>query len=220
MRYLIALIAAVLAVLGFAGHASAQATSTGWYGYVVTGSTYTSTTADWTMPSLTCTSQDNDEYVAIWTGLDGYSSPTTEQIGVLAECLNDTTEYVAWYDMYPGTVEDFDNTLEPGDDLVASVAYDGSSKFTLTLDDTTRGWDESTTQTLAGTDRSSAETVVEAPSTLSCVPAQTLADFTNDTVDGKALGDLDPVEVTGSDPDITVSAVSGKSFSVTCEGSV
>jgi hypothetical protein len=220
MRYLIALIAAVLAVLGFAGRASAQATSLTWYGYAVSGSTYTSTTADWTMPSLTCDSQDNDEYVAIWTGLDGYASPTTEQIGVLAECLDNTAEYFGWYDMYPGPVEDFDSTLEPGDDLDASVTYDGSSKFTLTLQDTTRGWDDTTVQVLSGADRSSAETVVEAPGTLSCVPAETLADFTNDTVDGKALGDLDPVEVTGSDPDIIVSPVSGKSFSVTCKGSV
>jgi hypothetical protein len=220
MRYLIALIAAVLAVLGFAGRASAQATSLSWYGYAVTGSTYTSTTADWTMPSLTCDSQDNNEYVAIWTGLDGYSSPTTEQIGVLAECTDDTAEYFGWYDMYPAAAEDFDNTLEPGDVLDASVTYDGSSTFTLTLRDTTRGWDESTTQTESAADRSSAETVVEAPDTLSCVPTETLADFTGDTVDGKALGDLNPVEVTGSDPDITVSPVSGKSFSVTCKGSV
>jgi hypothetical protein len=220
MRYLIAAIAAILAVLGFAGRASAQATSLSWYGYVVTGSTYTSTTADWTMPSLTCNSEDNDEYVAIWTGLDGYSSPTTEQIGALAECSDGTAEYFGWYEIYPGPVEDFDNTLKPGDDLDASVTYDGSSKFTLTLRDTTQGWDASTTQTESAADRSSAETVVEAPSTLSCVPAETLADFTDDTVDGTALGDLNPVEVTGSDPDITVSPVSGKSFSVTCKGSV
>ena len=84
------------------------------------------------------------------------------------------------------------------------------------LDDVTAGWDKTVTATLAGAARSSAETIVEAPNTLSCTPTQTLASFTDDTVDGTPLGSLDPTLVSGGDPDITVSAVSAKTFKVTC----
>jgi hypothetical protein len=123
--------------------------ASGWYGYVVTGSTYTSTTADWTMPSLACVTKE----------------------------------------------------------------------FTVMLSDVTRGWSHTVNQSLAAAARTSAETVVEVPADLSCAPAQTLAAFTGDTVNGSPLGSQDPVKVTGTNPHITVSAVSGKTFSVTCDGS-
>ena len=218
MRYLIALIAVLLTGSGFAQRASASplATAEGYYGYTVTGSTYTSSTADWTMPSYTCGAKTSNTYLAIWTGLDGFTSATVEQVGAEAYCLSGTAEYFGWYDLYPAAPVDFSNTLSAGDKLEASVTYDGSSKFTLTLDDVTAGWDKTVTATLGGAERSSAETVVAAPDTLSCSPAKTLASFTGDTVDGTALGSLDPTLLSGGDPDITVSAVSGKTFKVTC----
>src|ERR1700691_4060140 len=86
MRYIASVTAiAAAAILGLLTPASAAVVPPpGWYGYVVTASTYTSTTADWTMPSLACVT--NDAYVAIWTGLDGYSSDTAEQVGAEAGC--------------------------------------------------------------------------------------------------------------------------------------
>jgi Peptidase A4 family len=208
----------LLAVLGLAApaSASAQVTSAGWYGYAVTGSTYTSTTADWTMPSLTCGGA-NGSYVDIWTGLDGYSSDSIEQVGATAACSGGIASYYAWYEVYPAAPVDWSKTVKPGDKLDASVVYDGSNKFTLTMDDVTQGWTQSATKALAGAARSSAETVVGPSSNLKCTANQTLAAFTGDTVDGSALGSLDPVKVTGTDPDIVVSPVSGKTFSVTCD---
>ena len=218
MRRLIPVTAiAAAAFLGLAMPASAATVpSLGWYGYAVTGGTYTSTTADWTMPSLACTTQS--AYAAIWTGLDGYSSDSVEQVGAEAYCSDGTASYFGWYEMYPAAPVDFSNTLKPGDHLDVSVTYAGSNKFTLTLDDVTRGWNQTVSQSLAGAARSSAETVVEVPGNLSCVPTQTLAAFTGDTVNGSPLGSENPVKVTGSDPHITVSAVSGEKFSVTCDG--
>lgn len=215
MRYLIALTAVLLALSGFAQRASA-ATSTGFSGYYVTGSTYTSTTADWTMPGFTCGAKDNGTAISIWTGLDGITSPTVEQIGATVQCSGGTADYYGWYDLYPAAPVDFASTLSPGDKLDASVTYDGSSRFTLTLDDVTAGWDKTVTGTLSGADRSSAETGVEAPDTLACTPTRTLASFTGDTVDGTALGSLDPALASGGDPHIVVSAVSGETFKVTC----
>src|ERR1017187_3036151 len=126
---LMAAAATAWAVLGLAGAASAATLPSGWYGYAVTGATYTSTTADWTMPAVSCTTSGT--YVAIWTGLDGYSSPTVEQIGAEAYCSGSTPAYFGWYDLYPGAPVDFSKTLKPGDSLQASVTFK-SSKFTLT----------------------------------------------------------------------------------------
>src|SRR5580704_8375386 len=114
MRYLVSVTAiAAAAVLGLLTPASAAVAPPGWYGYAVTGSTYTSTTADWTMPSLSCATQG--AYVSIWTGLDGYSSDTVEQVGAEAYCSGDSPEYFGWYELYPGAAVDFSQTLKAGD---------------------------------------------------------------------------------------------------------
>jgi Peptidase A4 family len=207
---------AVVAWAGLGPVASASATTSAgdWYGYAVTGATYTSTTADWTVPTVSCAAAG--AYVAIWTGLDGYSSDTTEQVGTEAYCAGPTPEYFGWYELYPADPVEFSKTLKPGDSLQASVTYK-SPDFTLTLRDVTRGWTQTATKALSGAARSSAETVVEVPSTspFTC-PASTLAAFTGDTVDGSPLGSLHPVKVTGANPDIIVSAVDGESFTVSC----
>jgi hypothetical protein len=219
MRYAIALAGiAALTLLGVPAygapaHAAPLITTIGPYGYAVTGSTYTSSTADWTMPTLKCTTSGAS--VSIWTGLDGYSSPTVEQIGAEVVCESGTAEYSGWYDLYPGATVAFSNILKAGDKLDASVSY-ASSKFTLTLEDVTQGWTQTEVKALAGADRSSAETIVEVPSNLSCSPDETLASFTDDTVDGTALGSLSPVEENAGNPHISISAVSGKTFAVTC----
>jgi len=204
----------IAASVGLGGPASAATPGGDWYGYAVTGATYTSTTADWTMPAVSCTTSGT--YVAIWTGLDGYSSPTVEQIGAEAYCSGDTPEYFGWYDLYPSPPVDFSQTLRPGDALQTSVTYQ-SSKFTLKLRDVTQGWTQTVTKALSGAARSSAETVVEAPSTLACPPPVTLANVTGDTVDGSSLGSLHPVKVTGGDSRIVVSPVNGAKFNVTCQ---
>jgi hypothetical protein len=218
MRYLMSVAGvALLTLLGLTGLAKpADALVTeGLYGYAVTGSTYTSSNADWVMAALPCTTATSGTFISLWTGLDGYSSPTTEQIGVTAECTAGKTTYTGFYDLYPDAPVDFSNTVRPGDQLDASVSYSGSS-FTLKLSDVTEGWTKTVVKALAGADRSSAETFVEAPSNLSCSPTVTLAAFTGDTVDGTALGSLSPIKVTGTNPHIVVSAVSGETFNVSC----
>jgi hypothetical protein len=204
---------AAWAVLGPAGAASATTYAGDWYGYAVTGATYTSTTADWTVPTVSCTTSGT--YVAIWTGLDGYSSDTAEQIGAEVYCAGTTAEYYGWYELYPADPVEFSKTLKPGDSLQASVTYK-SPDFTLTLRDVTQGWTQTATKAVSGAARSSAETVVQVPSTTPTCPAHTLAAFTGDTVDGSPLGSLHPVEGIGGNPDIIVSPVDGETFTVSC----
>lgn len=217
MRYIVpAGIAASLLFFGLAGTANARplGSTPEDYGYAVTGSTYTSTTADWVMPKITCSTADS--YVDIWTGLDGYTSATVEQIGADLVCSGTTATYYAWYELYPSAPVEIAKTVKAGDQLDAAVTYDGSSKFTLSIEDVTQGWTHSTTGTVTGAARSSAETVVTLPSTFTCTKAIPLAAFTDDTVDGTALGSLGPVELNGGDPHILVSAATGKTFSVSC----
>jgi hypothetical protein len=199
--------AAVLA-LGPAAPAAA-ANGPGLYGYVVTGSTYTNVTANWNVPTPTCGSASN--YTSIWTGLDGYSSATTEQTGIEIDCAGGKATYFGWYDLYPANPVDFSNPVRPGDSITASVTGTKSGSFTLTLNDVTQGWDRTVHGAVSGAARSSAEAFVEDPGELVC----STVDFTGVTIDGTALGSLDPLKVTGGDAKIVVSPVSGSAFHVT-----
>ena len=213
---LAALIAAAGLVLGTSGTASAATPSGDAYGYVVTGSTYTSSTADWTVPAISCGSAgSSSSYISVWTGLDGYTSDTVEQIGSQSACSGPTAEYYGWYELYPEALMTFSQVVKPGDELEAAVSYAGST-FTLTLRNVTEGWSQTVRASLSGARRSSAETLVEVPASYTCATRQTLAAVTGDTVDGVALGSLSPVKVTGGNSHITVSAVSGKTFTVSC----
>lgn len=189
--------------------ASAQAATLGSdYGYVVTGSTYQSVSAAWDVPTPHCTSASTG--ASIWTGLDGYSSPSVEQTGVDVDCVGGTPQYFGWYELYPAGPVDFSNTVHAGDSMAASVTVSGKSQFILTLQDVTQGWTRVVHQTLTGTDRSSAEAIVTAPDGLTC----STVDFGAVTVDGSPLGSQNPVKVTGSDTGIIVSPVNGSAFSV------
>jgi len=138
-------------------------TSTNWAGYADTGSSgdFTNVTSSWVQPAGHCSS--GDQYAAFWVGLDGYSSRTVEQIGSQADCVGQTVRYTAWYEIYPSPEVTFTNPVQAGDQLSASVSYQGSDKFLLTITDSTQHWKRSVTRKLAGAARSSAEVIAEAP---------------------------------------------------------
>jgi len=200
MRYAIALAGiAALTLLGVPAygapaHAAPLVTTIGPYGYAVTGSTYTSTTADWTMPTLKCTTSGAS--VSIWTGLDGYSSPTVEQIGAEAVCESGTAEYSGWYDLYPAAPVYFSNTISPGDAMTASVVFSGTTTFKFTLQDVTAGWSHAVTKNAAGEERSSAEVVTEGPGAAGVLTDFGKITFTGCEVNSLSLGDQDPTPIT------------------------
>ena len=150
-----------------AGGQNASVTSSNWAGYAATGSAgqFTSVSSGWTQPAGQCAgdAQGGNQYAAFWVGLDGYPSSTVEQIGSEVDCVGGSAQYYAWYELYPGASVNFTNPVQPGDHLTGSVTYQGSDQFQLTLDDTTQGWSQSLTKTLAGAQRSSAEVITEAP---------------------------------------------------------
>jgi hypothetical protein len=160
-----------------AANASAQETSNNWSGYVVQGAanpesvlpatTFSSVSAAWTQPVVDCTVAN--ARVSIWVGIDGWSSPTVEQVGTEAVCGAAVAPeyYKAWWEMYAGSHSAgklvFD--ISPGDRIEASVTYSGSD-YIMSLVDRTSGQRFTTEQTCDPSvtcNRSSAEWIVERP---------------------------------------------------------
>jgi Peptidase A4 family len=207
-----------------AGAISHQAESTNWSGYAATTGTYTSVSASWTQPAGTCST--GDQYAAFWVGLDGYTSSSVEQTGSEVDCVGRTAEYYAWYEMYPGPSEDYSNTVRAGDHFNASVTYTGSNRFSLYIADTTQGWSHTTTASLRGAARSSAEVIVEAPCCTGSGGILPLTDFgtvniTSSMANGAALGNAGGVtqiimiDSQGRDKDSVSSLSGGENFSAT-----
>ncbi len=137
-----------------------------WSGYAVSSSadSVSYVAGSWIEPAV---NSKQTGYSAIWVGIDGYTSSTVEQIGTEADVVNGQVMHYAWYEMYPSdsvTIPNF--TVKAGDSISASTLYDSThNNFTLTISDTTESETYTTTQSATGAVRSSAEWIVEAPST-------------------------------------------------------
>ncbi|MEU4118524.1 G1 family glutamic endopeptidase [Kitasatospora sp. NPDC028055] len=196
-------------------------TSSNWSGYAATGGKFTSVSAEWIQPAVSCTSTNT--WSAFWVGLDGDGSETVEQIGTEADCSRGKPVYSSWYEMYPAYPTNFGNAVRPGDHFTASVTTNGSGSFTLTLRNTTLGWSHSIAKTLKSATLASAEVIAEAPSSLTGVLP--LADFgtigfTNARVNGKNLDASNPSVIDMATKDgvtkATTSGINtGTDFSVT-----
>ena len=183
--------------------------SSNWSGYAATGSdgAYTSVSASWVQPSVTCSSRGSS-YSAFWVGLDGYSNSALEQTGTEADCVSGKAEYGAWWEVLPASESSYSNTVEPGDSLSASVTYNGNGDFTMTLTDSTQNWTESTTHAgSSGYEDSSAEVIAEAPEVGSSIAKLAdfgSVDFANTDADGSSLSSDSPtdIEAVGNSGDI------------------
>jgi hypothetical protein len=78
----------------------------------------------------------------VWTGPDGITSSTVEQIGSQGACAGATAECYGWYELYPSALVAFSQVVKAGDQLGAAVGYAGST-FMLTLKNVTEGWSQS-----------------------------------------------------------------------------
>jgi hypothetical protein len=157
------------AVHRMAGQASrvkglTQVESTNWSGYADTGSGFSKVSASWTEPKGTCSGR-TESLAAFWVGIDGYSSDSVEQDGTLIECYRGTAYNYTWWEMYPtNDIQVVGESLEPGDNISASVVRSGTS-YTLAVTDSTHTANSfSTKQTCSSCANSSAEWIAEAPS--------------------------------------------------------
>jgi len=200
-------------------HKISNSTSTNWSGYAVTGNRFTSVSASWTEPTVSCS---GTAYSSFWVGLDGDTSNTVEQTGTDADCSGSTPQYYAWYEMYPKFPVNLKGTVRPGDHLSASVTTDGRGGFTLTISDSTQGWTNTTTARLKSAKLASAEVIAEAPSSSGGVlPLANFGtvSFTGATANGTSLDklpNLDPITMqSGSTVKAQPSSISSGAFSVT-----
>jgi len=183
---------------------------------------------------VNCSATPNAD-VSEWVGLDGLSTPTVEQTGILGDCSGGSPSYYAWYEMYPSAAVYFSG-VNPGDSITVSVYFNSSTnQFQLSLTDTTTGGSLNTSQQcpVSSCQRKSAEVITEAPSDSSGVVP--LADFGTDNFTGSLVTSLagfhgtlatnpgywtgDSITMTGaSDTKATPSALQGgQAFSVLWE---
>lgn len=177
-----------------------EGTSLNWSGYATVAGSLTSpttgavtaVTGSWLVPSVTGSA---GQYSSLWVGIDGYSSSTVEQLGTEQDVVSvrqgrkTVTEQqnYTWFEMYPSAgyeITGFPNAV--GDVIQAGVIYTGTTKvgrsvesvFTLAITNVTENVYfivPASYTTVKTANRSSAEWVVEAPSSYRGVLP--LADF-------------------------------------------
>lgn len=153
-------------------------TSLNWSGYAAltslkkpkTGSV-SQVYGSWTAPSLLGT--PGTSYAAIWCGIDGYVSQTVEQIGSLHIWNNGFQHDFAWFELFPrGLYEIVGFPVNPGDVLASQVSFVRKNTFQLIIINYTQSVyfivPEFYTK-IKNAKRSSAEWIIEAPSSLSQV---------------------------------------------------
>jgi len=169
---------------------AAATTSENWAGYASAGTPGqdTSVSASWTQPAVTCTATNT--FSSFWVGLDGDGTPSVEQTGTEADCDNGAATYEGWFEMFPNAPVFYNNPVQPGDAMSASVVANGGGAFTLTLTDTTAGWTQTTNQTSNTAQLGSAEIIAEAPSDGNVLPLSNFGtvNFTNATADNAPIG--------------------------------
>jgi len=187
------LLAAALACAGLGGaaapvQAATSSVSTNWAGYAATGKKFRHVSGTWVVPTVDCTSGSG--YSAAWVGLGGFdeTSQALEQTGTEADC--DSTgraHYSAWYELVPNPAVTVAMTVRPGDRVSASVDVVGT-RVQLRLRNLTTGASFVKTARKSSPDTSSAEWIVEAPS--SCDSAGSCRQL--------ALGDFGTVAFTNA----------------------
>jgi Peptidase A4 family len=136
-------------------------------------------TATWRQPPVNCSASPPAAWADFWAGLDGWTSGSTEQAGVSADCTGGTPHYFAWYDMYPDApVIWYGVPVAPGNLITASVYHDAATgRWQLTIRDRTAGEAATVSQACPAVircDDADAEVITEAPDAGAVVP---LADF-------------------------------------------
>ena len=143
------------------GRLAPAAPSSNWAGYAVaTGpGAVTAVRGTWVVPPV---SGAGTAASSAWVGIDGFRSPTVEQIGTDADLVFGMPLYFAWYELFPrDRVIVKGMVIRPGDTMAGEVRDAGPGLFRLRLTDLSTGKSYATTQAFPGAERSSAEWVVE-----------------------------------------------------------
>lgn len=173
-----------LLMLVLASSAGASTLSSNWAGWVALPSSphasFNSVSGSWRVPTLSC-STGQSTYSAAWVGLGGYKSTSDalEQVGVDADCSRyGNPHYDSWFELIPAAPVSIPIAVHAGDEMTGSVTVLGTH-VTLRLRNLSTGARYSTTRHAAQIDVSSADWILEAPSSCTAAGCQTLplADF-------------------------------------------
>ncbi len=175
------------------GHGPHRFSGGNWGGYVSTGG-FTKASASWVMPDAQCST--SSDLFAPWVGLDGDGSATVEQTGVAVDCSNGTPAYKPWIEMYPAAPEYFNDPAAAGDQVSATVVYQGNGAYALTLSDATQGWSRTFSRT-ATAKNLTAEAIIESPT--DSYPTFSDMRFTDVVFGEKALGKTQPMALSADD---------------------
>lgn len=162
-----------------------------WSGYVSVGRAFTSVSARFTVPRVTCPEPDMN--ASFWVGLDGFDSPTVEQIGVEALCRDGEARYAAWWQAYPAPSQPLDLVVIPGHEIVVRVSV-GAAGVRFELRNVTSSVAFEKTLPVSNATFTSAELIAEQ----SGAWQGPLSDFDelvfhDATVDGEPFGRADPL---------------------------
>jgi Peptidase A4 family len=167
--WLSALLAAAACVPAAAASA-APLVSSNWSGYAARARSraipFQSVSGEWLQPAASCR-RGRESYVGVWVGLGGYSetSRALEQVGTDSDCTrNGQAVYATWYELVPAQPVQIRMAIHAGDVVAASVTV-RRHDVTLRIRDRTTGARFSALRRTRSIDVSSAEWIVEAPST-------------------------------------------------------
>src|SRR4051794_19795277 len=154
--------------------------SSNWAGYAADGKHFGRIAASWTVHRGTCSSGVAASEVT-WVGIGGNrdDAKSLEQAGTALDCTPSGARYSAWYELVPRPLRTVSMRARPGDRITASVTVRGHD-VRVAIRNRTTGRSTIRFRRMSSPDTSSAEWIVEAPS--SCVvggSCQTvpLADF-------------------------------------------
>ncbi len=150
--------------------------SSNWSGYVAQGGPYTEVSGVFNVASLLASQPTAcQSYIAgttvsqcstsEWIGIDGYSSNSIIQTGVVLSPIPGSNTYTinAWWETYPNPSVFLSSfTVAPNDVINASIAQVSAGNWSISLDDVTTGQTYSVTVAYTG-QLNSAEWIVEAP---------------------------------------------------------
>jgi putative cell wall-binding protein len=156
-------------------------------------------TGAWVQPGVVGSS--SAQYADTWVGVDGYDGKLL-QTGTTAWTEGGAVSYEAWFVAWTGNSSGMtviDEPVAPGDHVQVAIDRNSSGTWSAELEDTTAGWQWSTTVTYPA-NGSTAEWIEEAPGTWS-TPShyQTLADYGSATFTTVRANGIPPATVTTLD---------------------
>lgn len=156
--------------------------------------------------------------VGVWIGLEGMngSGRTLVQTGTQVNCVLGVPQTVALFDVpstqdqVPAVTWATPPTL-PGDDIQATITWDGHDTYRMTLSDLTHGWRKDSTYHFAVIPRAAMAIVESVPDN---VPTFSPVSFTDVTANGKPLAAYDPAPQHINSPTIAPTPLQGTTFTV------